>query len=128
MPAGKFTLCVLGSDALGEQLNILLNKTIHERQIRVMRLDNMTMLDQCQMVFVGKSYAYRLHDVMSILGNRPVLTVSDIDGFISDGGMIGFRLIDNKVRFEINSAAAGSTGLAISSKLLTLATTIRSGK
>lgn len=127
LPAGVFTLCVLGSDALGEQLDTLLNKTVHERQLRVTHLNSTTRLDQCQLVFVGRSYAHKLHTVMSALGDRPVLTVSDIDDFISSGGMIGFQLIDNKVRFEINTAAAGSAGLSVSSKLLTLATTIRSG-
>ncbi|MGB5475262.1 MAG: YfiR family protein [Gammaproteobacteria bacterium] len=127
LPAGEFTLCVLGSNALGEQLDMLLNKTVHERQLRVMHLNSTKGLDQCQLVFVGRSHAHQLRTVMSALRDRPVLTVSDIDDFILSGGMIGFRLIDNKVRFEINTAAAGSAGLSISSKLLTLATTIRSG-
>ncbi len=127
LPAGEFTLCVLGSDALGEQLDTLLDKTVHERQLRVIHLNSTTRLDQCQLVFVGRSYAHKLRTVMSALRDRPVLTVSEIDDFISSGGMIGFRLIDNKVRFEINTAAASSAGLSISSKLLTLATTIRSG-
>jgi hypothetical protein len=127
LPAGQFTLCVLGSDSLGGELNMLANKTVHERQLRIMRLDGVTSLDQCQLVFVGRSYVHQLRDVISMLRDQPVLTVSDIENFITSGGMIGFRLLDNKVRFEINTGAAGGAGLSISSKLLTLATSIRPG-
>lgn len=125
MPAGQFTLCVLGRDPLGQQLDTLLHKTVNERQLRVMYLNSMAMVDQCQLVFVSTSYRHKLHTVISLLREQPVLTVSDIDNFIASGGIIGFRLIDNKIRFEINTAAASTAGLSISSKLLTLATSVR---
>jgi hypothetical protein len=55
----------------------------------------------------------------------PVLTVSDVRGFANLGGIIEFRIIANKVRFDINVNAAESAGLIISSKLLSLATRFR---
>lgn len=128
MPDSEFTLCVLGGEALGEHTHSLLDKTVHERRLRILHLDGTAMVDQCQLVFIGSTYAGRLHEVLPALGNRPVLTVSDIDDFIAQGGMIGFRLVNNKVRFEINTGAAGSAGLAISSKLQALATTILSDR
>jgi hypothetical protein len=85
------------------------------------------MIDNCQLLFVSRSQTHKLHDVISTLREQPVLTVSDIDNFIESGGIIGFRLIDNKVRFDINTGAAKTAGLSISSKLLTLASTIRPG-
>jgi len=125
-PAGPFTLCILGADPLREHLDILQNKTVHERKLRIMHLTSLAMIDDCQLVYIGSSYTHKLHDVLSLLKVHPVLTVSDIDDFIASGGIIGFRLIDNKVRFEINTDAAVNAGLSISSKLLTLATTVRS--
>jgi hypothetical protein len=127
MPAGRFTLCVLGSDPLGTHINTLLDKSVHNRPLDVLHLDSPARLDQCQLVFIGNSYKHRLHKLMPMLREQPVLTVSDIDDFIASGGMIGLRLIDNKVRFEINTGAASVAGLSISSKLLALATSIRSG-
>jgi hypothetical protein len=128
LPDAYFNLCVLGSDPLVEQLDALRNKTVHERALRIMHLNSMTMLDGCQLVYVGRSFMSRLHDVISLLREQPVLTVSDIDDFIDGGGIIGLRLIDNRVRFEINTGAADTASLSISSKLLTLATNVRSGE
>ncbi len=128
IPAGQFTLCVFGDDPIDEQLDTLLNKTVHERRLRIMHLKSLAMIGECQLVFVGRSYTHKLSEVISLLREQPVLTVSDIDGFVASGGIIGFRLIDNKVRFEINTGAAGTAGLSISSKLLTLATTISPGE
>jgi len=126
IPSEHFTLCTLGSDPLGKQLDRLLNKTVHERPLRIMHLDSLSQVDDCQLVYIGRSDTLRLNDVISVLRKQPVLTVSDIDNFTEYGGIIGLRLIDNKVRFEINTDAAGAAGLSISSKLLSLATTIRS--
>jgi hypothetical protein len=126
IPHEQFTLCVLGSNLLGEHTHTLLDKTVHDRQLRVLHLNGPSMLDQCQVVFIGEAYTQRLHEVMPALRGLPVLTVSDIEGFVARGGMIGFRLIDNRVRFEINTVAANNAGLSISSKLLTLASSIRS--
>ena len=128
LPDAYFNLCVLGNDPLVEQLDALQDKTIHDHALRIMHLGSLTMLDGCQLVYVGRSFMSRLHDVISLLREQPVLTVSDIDDFTAGGGIIGLRLVDNRVRFEINTGAADTARLSISSKLLTLATNIRSGE
>jgi hypothetical protein len=53
------------------------------------------------------------------------LTVSDIPSFTNSGGMIGFELIDNRVRFDVNLAAAEKAGLTLSSQLLKVATDVK---
>ena len=65
---------------------------------------------------------------MSVLKKQPILTVSDIKGFTAYGGIIQFKLVDNKVRFTINIDAATRAGLTISSKLLSLATVVQGGQ
>jgi hypothetical protein len=58
----------------------------------------------------------------------PILTVGETSDFLSDGGMIRFHLEEDKIRFDINLAAAESARLKISSRLLLLATSVsRSG-
>ena len=59
------------------------------------------------------------------LKDSPVLTVSDVDGFAQQGGMVNLLLVNNTVKMEINQAAAEGAGLQISSKLLKLARVVR---
>jgi hypothetical protein len=51
-----------------------------------------------------------------------VLTVSDLDHFAENGGMIGLVTTDdNRIRFDINQTAVERAGLKASSQLLQLA-------
>lgn len=63
--------------------------------------------------------------IIAVLSGWSVITVSDIQGFIKAGGIIGLMVENKKVRFEINIAAAEQSGLKISSKQLSLASTVR---
>jgi hypothetical protein len=54
-----------------------------------------------------------------------VLTVSDVADFVANGGMIQFVLKENKVRFDVNLAAAGRAGLMFSSQLLKVADSVK---
>jgi hypothetical protein len=50
-----------------------------------------------------------------------VLTVGESEGFTANGGVIDFKLDGERVRIEINTAAADRAKLHISAKLLSLA-------
>jgi len=56
-----------------------------------------------------------------------VLTVGESERFVQEGGMIGFLLEDNKIRFEINLDAAVHARLKVSSRLLAIAKTVIGG-
>jgi hypothetical protein len=47
--------------------------------------------------------------------------VGDMDRFAEGGGMIGFRLKDATVRFEVNLRQVNLAGLQMSSQLIKLA-------
>lgn len=115
----EFSLCTLGSTRLREQLDTLAGKTVHNKTIVVKHFDSMEDVLDCQLVFIGE--LDDLTETLWTLKAQPVLTVSNDEGFTEDGGIIQFKLIDNKIRFRINVDAAKSSRLAISSKLLSLA-------
>jgi flavin-binding protein dodecin len=123
--ASVFTLCILGEDPFGNLLDELAEKSAHEKQIVVRRLGSLALLDRCKLVYISQAYHEQVDDALALLQTLPVLTVSDIRGFTEAGGIIEFRIINNKVRFDINLNAADTAGLSISSKLLSLATRFR---
>jgi hypothetical protein len=120
-----FTLCVFGDDPFGVLLDRLAGKSVKNTKLVVRRLESLALLDQCQLVFISEISSEQLGATLALLHRLPVLTVSDMHGFTELGGIIEFRIIDNKVRFDINLNAAESAGLTISSKLLSLATRFR---
>lgn len=120
--SSEFSLCVIGSDPFGEQLDKLTGKTVHTRTLVVRRIAVNGEAASCHLLYISDDAE---HDrILDTLRSQPVLTVADSDDFIEQGGIIQFHLVQNKVRFRINAGAAGDAGLSISSKLLSLATDV----
>jgi len=120
-PTAPLTVCVLGDDPFGEALEKEFSgKTVQDRPIVFEPLDHHAPA-ACQVLFVSASERKRVDAILQDLQGPPILTVSDIHRFVKHGGMIGFTLEDDRVRFEVNLAAAEQAGLKISSQLLKLA-------
>jgi hypothetical protein len=74
------------------------------------------------MLLIGADERPRLHALLTRIGNRPVLTVSDAEGFGKEGVLINFYISeDDRVRFEISSNEVKRSPLKISAQLLRLA-------
>lgn len=127
-PRDPMTLCVLGEDPLaGEIEQTVGGKTAMGRQIAVRRLAKLAGLDECRILFVSASEEPRLDQVLAAVAGRAVLTVGEEEGFLRAGGIISFVVRQNRVRFQIDRAAAARAGLTISSRLLELAETVTGG-
>lgn len=121
----EFNLCVIGANPFGAHLDKLAGKTVQNNTLVVKHLSSLAMLDDCQLVYIGEHA--NLTEILLLLREQPVLTVSDTDDFIEQGGIIQFMLVQNNVRFRINVVAANNANLSISSKLLSLAVTVTGG-
>jgi YfiR/HmsC-like len=99
-------------------------RLIANRVMHIRHLAESQDLQSCQILFIGKGQSRRIPALVADLHNAPVLTVGETAGFLGVGGMIGFLLQENKVRFGINLAAAESARLKIGSRLVMLAQTV----
>jgi hypothetical protein len=73
------------------------------------------------LLYIGGSDREKLAGLLRELEGRPVLTVSDSEGFGASGVVLNFYASDKRIRFEANTTAASRAGLRISSHLLRLA-------
>lgn len=78
-------------------------------------------LRQPHLLFVSSSEKNNATAIIASLKGAPVLTVSDIDGFLEAGGMISLIVRNNKVRWAVNRMTLNSAGLQLNAKLLQLA-------
>jgi hypothetical protein len=123
--AAPVTVCTIGEDPFHGDLEVTLaGQSVGTRSFRVRHLKSAEDFQGCQVLFVGKHDAARLGRLLAELKDGSVLTVGESDGFVQQGGMIGFLLVENKVRFEINLPAAERANLKISSRLLLLAKSV----
>jgi hypothetical protein len=117
--------CLLGRrDALANAMNSLSERPVQGHPLRFMQPERIEDIKVCHLVFMAETDPKRRAQALQILNAQPTLTVSDIDGFAKDGGMIGLVRMGTRLRFEINRTQTQKTGLRLSADLLNLATAI----
>ena len=126
LPPATVTIGVLGKDPFGDVLDkAVLEKVVAGRTLSIRRYASVEALEPCEVLFISSSEMARLPEILARLGTAPVLTVGEADRFARRGGMIGFFFEDNRVRLEVNRAAAERAGLRLSSKLLAVARLVK---
>jgi hypothetical protein len=120
-----FLVCVLGHDPFGPALDATMaSAVVWEKPVAVRRVAKAEDARGCQIIFVSVSEEAILDDTLEALGREPVLTVGESPRFAERGGMIEFVVQASRVRFAVNVSAAEAAGLALSSELLRVATTV----
>lgn len=114
-------ICVLGRDPFGMHLTGLEARQAQGHAIKVHIVSAPEAAEGCEVVFVSTSEQRKLNAILRDLMPWPVLTVSDIDGFVEAGGMIGLVTEDDRIRFDINRTSLAAHRLRLSAQLLKLA-------
>lgn len=115
-------ICIIGDDPFGPVLQAAINgKLVQGRPLVQRRIMVVKELGSCHILFVSSSERKRLQPIIEEAKGHSILTVGEIEGFISQGGVISFKVEDERVRFEINLAAAKRQKLELSAKLLSVA-------
>jgi hypothetical protein len=119
-------ICVLGQNPFGASLdNAVRGRDVAGRPLIAVQVSNLRQAAACQMIFVTAPECKRFRAMAAELCAASVLSVGEVEGFASDGGVVNFKVEDGKIRFEINLAAAEQAKLHISSKLLSLARVVK---
>ena len=117
---------IIGKNKFGPDLaDSIRGKMIRGHPLQFRECATLAEAAQCQVLFISDSEKNRLPKILSGLDGDSILTVSETDNFIASGGMINLRIVNDKMRFDINNSAAKSAGLTISSKLLNLALSVK---
>ncbi len=118
-----FVIGVLGSDPFGPTLDqYIAAQRIHDRPVVLKRLARSDVVQGVHVLFISESERERLPLIFKNLRGKPVLTVAEFSPY---DVIIHFIIDHNKVRFEINLDEAERAGLKVSSKLLSVAKTVR---
>jgi hypothetical protein len=122
VPEGEpFVLCVVG-DA---DVRSALERVVGKRRLggHVVAVSDLPPASRhvCHLLYVSGRPSDDAGRLIAGLRDAPVLTISDVDGFIAHGGIAQFFFDQGRLRFSVQLAAARRARLQISSRLLTLA-------
>ena len=121
-----FSICVYGNNPVVKEISSeLAGKSSLDKNLSIRRVLNVEAARSCQMLYIAKAEKDDVDDAVKGLEQLPVLTVSDIRGFVSREGMIEFIPEEGRLRFGVNIAAAQRAHLKVSSQLIKVAKSVR---
>ena len=119
----ELKVCIYGEDPFGSSIDKLNGEQIKDRTIKVIRTRSIEDVKSCHIAFLNiipperRLFARALRDIEG----TSVLTISDAEGVIDFGVMIGLKIDNDKVAFDVNHTVAKASNIGISAKLLRLA-------
>lgn len=124
-PSAPLNLCVFGNTETAAGFASIQGKQAQGRELQVRVMPKPGELTLCHALYFDASERAGTAATLKAVAGRPILTVSDAEGFVDAGGMLGLVLVDGKIRFDANREAARGHGLQLRSQLLSLARVVR---
>jgi hypothetical protein len=125
-PDSPVVIAVAGADDIYDRLvRIAAGRSIAGRPIAVRRLQKGERLTGIHILFVGSGAKQWLNELVARIGRRPILLVTEEESGMPDGSVINFKLIEDRVRFDVSLMAAEASGLKLSALLLSVARQVR---
>lgn len=120
--ASNKRICILGESPFENTLNEL--ERIEQNDFIVNYITDLENISQCKILFISQSEEYRTRKIINLIKNNPVLTISDIEGFASNQGMIELKLFSNQIKMLMNLKSIEQSNIRLSANLLELATIV----
>jgi hypothetical protein len=119
--SGLFVVCIEGTGETAENLfEVARSRKFKDRLCEVRRVRAGSDLSACHLLYIASSEAPRLSEVMAAVSGKPILTVSDAEGFGAKGVLINLYQDEKLMQFEVNLPAIRRSKLVFSSQLLRL--------
>lgn len=120
--AGDFVIGVIGDDNLYNTLKERYDgKPKGVKKYVIKKLADAAETATCQVVYLGKSKNKEFETIKTNTSGKSVLTITDSNGLGQKGSCINFKVIDGKLKFELNQATVNSSNLKVSTQLSSMA-------
>jgi hypothetical protein len=115
---GEFVVGVIGEDDVFNTLKTWYDgKPKGNKKYVIKKLSSGADAASCHVVYVGKSKSREFDNVKNTITGKPVLTVTDGNGLGQKGSCINFKVIDGKLKWELNQSTFSNSNLKVSNQL-----------
>lgn len=120
--AGDFVVGVLGDDNVFNTLKQWYDgKPKGSKKYVIKKLASAAETADCNVVYLGKAKNKDFENIKTSISGKSVLTITDGNGMAQKGSCINFKVIDGKLKFELNQGAVTSSNLKVSGQLTSMA-------
>jgi len=118
---GDFIIGVLGNAALTKELETIAGKQkVGTQSIVVKTFASVDDIDNCSILFVPAGKSSQMGMVVSKLGSKSILIITDKEGLAKQGACINYVMDGDKLKYEVNKSNIEKKGLTVSNALLAL--------
>jgi hypothetical protein len=119
---------ILGADDVADELRrITIGRSMNGRTVVVRKLRQGEALGKVHMLFIGDDDVAETEKLLAAVRQAPVLTVTETARKLRTDSVINFRVVDERVRFDVSLDAAEKNKLKLSSRLLAVAYKVQRG-
>ena len=115
-----FVIAVIGQSPIESHLITLAKKySIKKKVVTIIHISNINYLKKCNLLFIAPSEANQLNQILLTIQDKPILTVSEKNGFCQKGTHINFYFSpEGAIYFEINPEKIKQSGLKVDMYML----------
>lgn len=120
--SGDFIMGIFGED---DVLNTM--KTRYEGKLKgakkyvIKKITSAAEAATCHVVYLGKFKNKEFENIKTAVAGKSILTITDSSNLGQKGSCINFKVIDGKLKFELNNASLNAASLKVSSQLTSMA-------
>jgi len=120
-----YEFCVVKKGPVVKALqSVLASPKATKTAVDIRQISNTKKVSGCDYVFIDSASEKYVQTIIAATHGKAILTISEIEGFASMGGMIELKRNSNRVNVLMNVDVLNAQRLKASSKLLKLATII----
>jgi hypothetical protein len=119
---GEFVVGVIGDENVFNTLKAWYDgKPKGTKKYVIKKLTSADEASTCQVVYIGKAKNREFENIKNSVTGKSILTITDGNGLGEKGSCINFKVVDGKLKFELNQATVSSSSLKVSTQLSSMA-------
>lgn len=123
--SGEFVVGVMGEDNVYNTMMLWYDgKVKGTKKYVIKKLGSADEAANCHVVYLGKTMNKNFLTVKANTSGKSILTITDGTGLGKKGSCINFKVVDGKLKFELNQATLNASNLKVSGQLTSMAIVI----
>lgn len=123
--SGEFVVGVMGEDDVFGTLKTWYDgKPKGTKKYVIKKLTSASEATDCNVVYIGKNKSREFENIRNATSGKAVLTITDSFNLGQKGSCINFKVIDGKLKFELNQGSVSGANLKVSGQLTSMAIVI----
>ncbi|MEM7108503.1 MAG: YfiR family protein [Bacteroidota bacterium] len=120
--SGEFVIGVIGDSDVYNTLSKWYNgKSKGNRKFKIVQFKSVDEIIKTDIMYVGKTSSKDFEEIKIKGDSDKTLIITDKNGLADKGSNINFKMVNNRLAFELNKSSIEASSLKVSSQLMSMA-------